>query len=260
LERDGGPEMPSAVPMLQVTELRAGYGGIPVLQGIDLVVNQGELVTLLGSNGAGKTTTLKALSGLLRPSGGTVRFCGEVVTGTRPERMVARGVSHIPEGREILARLTVEENLLLGAFRRRDKAQVRADIADVYGRFPALATRRRQVAGTLSGGEQQMLAIGRALVGRPRLIMLDEPSLGLSPLLVDQVFALIGQLKEEGMTILLVEQSTRHALRLADQAYVLAGGKVVLSGTAAEMLAREDLVQAAYLGSAGRPSDGDSSS
>ncbi|MFT4286015.1 ABC transporter ATP-binding protein [Nocardioides sp.] len=234
--------------MLELAGLVAGYGGVRVLHGVDLVVAEGETVTLLGANGAGKTTLLKAIAGDVRPTGGTISFEGRNVTGDRAEVMARAGVAHIPEGRDVFARLSVEENLRLGGYLRGDKQALREDIDQVYDRFPVLGDRRSQLAGTLSGGEQQMLAIARALVGRPRLIMLDEPSLGLSPVMVGAVFDLVAELKQDGLTVLLVEQNTRNALRVADRAYVLATGRVVYAGAAAELAADTDLLHAAYLG------------
>lgn len=238
--------------LLEVAGIRAGYGDIPVLKGIDLEVREGELVSILGANGAGKTTLLRVVSGMLAPSAGEVWFRGDRVTGLRPHRLVGRGLAHVPEGREILGRLTVEENLRLGAYRRRNRADVERDLETMYDRFPVLSERCRQVAGTLSGGEQQQLAIGRALMAGPSLLLLDEPSLGLAPVLVDRVFELISGLKAEGRTILLVEQNTRHALRLADRVYVQKTGRIVLEGPTEEIIADEGL-HAAYLGGAARP-------
>jgi branched-chain amino acid transport system ATP-binding protein len=235
--------------MLEVRDLHTYYGGIAALRGISFDVPEGRVVALVGPNGAGKSTTLNTISGLLAPRQGTIRFAGRDVTGWRAERVAALGLVQVPEGRQILAPLTVEENLLVGAYTRRDGA-VRADLQAVCERFPRLAERRGQVAGSLSGGEQQMLAIGRALMARPRLLMLDEPSLGLAPLVVQEVFRALAALKARGATILLVEQNARKALRIADYAYVLEGGTIVQEGPAAAL--REDpRIVDAYLGRRG---------
>jgi branched-chain amino acid transport system ATP-binding protein len=235
--------------MLEVRDLHTYYGGIAALRGISFDVPEGRVVALVGPNGAGKSTTLNTISGLLAPRQGTIRFAGRDVTGWRAERVAALGLVQVPEGRQILAPLTVEENLLVGAYPRRDGA-VRADLQAVCERFPRLAERRGQVAGSLSGGEQQMLAIGRALMARPRLLMLDEPSLGLAPLVVQEVFRALAALKARGATILLVEQNARKALRIADYAYVLEGGTIVQEGPAAAL--REDpRIVDAYLGRRG---------
>ena len=223
--------------LLDVSGVRAGYGSIIGVDGVDLTVARGELVALLGSNGAGKSTLLRTVSGVIGLRSGTVRFAGEDVSGMRSDRLVGRGLAHVPEGRQMLPRLTVEENLRLGAYLRRDRGAALADIDMVYERFPALAPRRRQKAGTLSGGEQQMLAIGRALMCRPTMLLLDEPSLGLAPLLVKQVFAMIEQLRNDGLTVLLVEQNATQSLAIADRGYVLTRGKVSAAGTAAELAA-----------------------
>jgi len=233
--------------MLELQEVHVYYGNIQALRGIDLRVDSGELVTLIGSNGAGKSTTLMAISGVLRPRQGRILFEGQDITGTPPHRLVARGVAHCPEGRLVFGRLSVTENLLTGAYHRRDGAGVRKDLERIYALFPRLLERRRQAAGSLSGGEQQMLAIGRALMGRPRLLMLDEPSLGLAPLLVERIFQVIRELHAEGVTILLVEQNAYQALRIADRAYVLETGRIRLSGAAAAMV-NDPEIHAAYLG------------
>ncbi len=225
-------------PVLAVRGLRAGYGRIVGLDQVDLTVGPGELVALLGSNGAGKSTLLRAVSGVITPWSGTVVLGGEDVTGMRSDRLVRRGLAHVPEGRRPLPRLSVDDNLRLGAYSRRDRAGVAADLAMVYERFEALAPRRRQKAGTLSGGEQQMLAIGRALMSRPTLLLLDEPSLGLSPLLVSRVFAMIRQLRADGLTVLLVEQNATQSLAVADRGYVLTRGRVTDEGSADELAAR----------------------
>jgi branched-chain amino acid transport system ATP-binding protein len=232
--------------MLAVRDLHTYYGGIAALRGISFDVPRGSVIALIGANGAGKSTTLNTISGLLAPRRGTIQFEGRDVAGWRAERVAALGLVQVPEGRQVLAPLTVEENLLLGAYTRRDRA-VRADLAAVYERFPRLAERRGQIAGSLSGGEQQMLAIGRALMSRPKLLMLDEPSLGLAPLIVQEVFRAVAALKEQGATILLVEQNARKALAVADYAYVLEGGEIVQAGPAATLRDDPRIVEA-YLG------------
>jgi branched-chain amino acid transport system ATP-binding protein len=233
--------------MLELHDIHVFYGNIQALRGIDLRVDAGELVTLIGSNGAGKSTTLMTISGVTPPRQGRILLEGADITGAPPHRLVARGVTHCPEGRLVFGRLSVAENLLTGAYHRRDGAGVRADLDQVYALFPRLLERRRQAAGSLSGGEQQMLAIGRALMGRPRLLMLDEPSLGLAPLLVERIFQVIGELHAQGVTILLVEQNAFQALRIADRAYVLETGRIRLSGPAAELIDDPE-IHAAYLG------------
>jgi branched-chain amino acid transport system ATP-binding protein len=232
--------------MLEVRGLTSHYGRIPALKGIDLDVREGELVALVGANGAGKTTLLRALSGVQPTTGGHVRFDGADVTHAAPDRRVALGIVQVPEGRQVFAPLTVEDNLRLGAYRRGgDGAE--ATLERIYAMFPRLRERRANLAGTLSGGEQQMLAMGRAVMAQPRLLLLDEPSMGLAPLLVRDVFAYVRRLKDEGRTIFLVDQNARAALAVADRAYVLETGQVVLSGTGAE-LAADPQVQQAYLG------------
>jgi len=236
------------VSLLEVRDLRVAYGAIEALKGISLDVEEGQVVTLIGTNGAGKTTTLRTLSGLLRPIAGEVRFDGERLDQVPAHRVVERGVAHAPEGRRIFPLMSVEENLQLGAFSRKGKdAKVAADIDGVFQRFPRLLERRTQKAGTLSGGEQQMLAIGRALMSRPRMLMLDEPSMGLSPIMIQLIFSTISELKEQGTTILLVEQNAQAALELADHAYVLETGRIVLQGPGPELLHDEN-VRKAYLG------------
>jgi len=236
----------SAAPLLVVEGLETFYGGIAALRGISFEVGSGSVVALVGANGAGKSTTLNTISGLLAPWAGSIRFEGQEIGGWRADRVASLGLVQVPEGRQVLAPLSVEENLLLGAYTRRDR-EVSADLTRTYERFPRLAERRRQLAGSLSGGEQQMLAIGRALMARPRLLMLDEPSLGLAPLIVAEVFRLIESLKTQGATILLVEQNARKALAVADTAYVLEGGRITRSGPAAAL--RDDPgIVAAYLG------------
>ena len=232
---------------LTVEGLRAGYGAVEALHGIDLRVEPGEVVALLGANGAGKTTTLRAISGLLRPAAGAIRLDGEPLDGVPSHAIVARGLVQVPEGRRLFATLTVRENLDVGAFTRRDPAGVEASRTFVHRLFPVLRERERQLAGTLSGGEQQMLAIGRALMAAPKVLLLDEPSLGLSPILVRTILAAIREVNAEGVSILLVEQNARAALRLAHRAYVLVTGTVALEGPARELL-EDPGVKRAYLG------------
>ena len=232
--------------MLSLTDVHSYYGHIHALQGVDLEVHAGEIVTLLGTNGAGKTTTLKTISGLLHPRLGSVKLEGRDVSHVASHKLVQMGVGHAPEGRRIFSRLTVLENLQMGGYTR-TSAEVRQDTAHVFELFPRLEERASQRGGTLSGGEQQMLAIGRALMTRPRVLLLDEPSLGLSPILVQQIFRIIQEINSRGMTILLVEQNALQALAIAHRGYVLQTGRVVLSGTSAE-LSRNEMVRRAYLG------------
>ena len=234
-------------PMLNVENLTVYYGSIHAIQGVSFQVNKVEIVTLIGANGAGKSTTLNTVSGLLRSKTGSITFNGESISATAPHQVVRKGIVHVPEGRRIFAQLTVEENLEMGAYTRPGK-ELDDSLADVYDRFPRLKERRKQVAGTLSGGEQQMLAIGRALVGKPQLLMLDEPSMGLAPIIVEQVFSIIQEIHKTGVTILLVEQNARMALSVADRGYVLETGRIALSGTGVELL-DNDSVRKAYLGS-----------
>lgn len=233
--------------LLEVKDLQVYYGVIEALKGISFEVNKGEIVTLIGANGAGKTTTMQSIIGLIPSASGSVTFDGQDITKTPCHKIVHLGMTQVPEGRRIFQELTVYENLLMGGFSQKDQAQVKKDIQDIYERFPRLAERKNQIAGTLSGGEQQMLAIGRAMMSRPKLLLLDEPSMGLSPLLVDQVFDIIKQLRDDGTTILLVEQNAGKSLAISDRAYVLELGEIVLSGTGAE-LAASDEVKKAYLG------------
>ncbi|MFN3333651.1 MAG: ABC transporter ATP-binding protein [Caldilinea sp.] len=230
--------------MLRIEELTVAYGGIEAVRGVSLDVGEGELVTIVGNNGAGKTTTLMAISGVAPIRSGRIVIDGAETTRLAPHDIVARGVAHCPEGRLVFGRLTVHENLRLGAYQRKDGANIRQDIDRVYALFPRLLERRSQLAGTLSGGEQQMLAIGRALMSRPRLLMLDEPSLGLAPLIVQRIFGVIRQLHAEGVTILLVEQNAHLALTVADRAYVLETGEVRLSGPAKQLIDNPEVRQA----------------
>jgi branched-chain amino acid transport system ATP-binding protein len=233
--------------MLEVRDLRVSYGKIEAVKGISFSVDEGQVVTLIGTNGAGKTTTLRTISGLLRPSGGSIAFQGKPIHSTAAHDIVALGIAHSPEGRRIFPRLTVEENLVLGAFARKDQAQIRSDLHDAYDLFPILGERSKQPAGTFSGGEQQMLAMGRAMMSRPKLLMLDEPSMGLSPLMMQRIMSTVRTLQSQGTTILLVEQNAQAALKLADQGYVLEVGSIVLHGSGKELLASDD-VRKAYLG------------
>ncbi|HKT96297.1 MAG TPA: ABC transporter ATP-binding protein [Paraburkholderia sp.] len=234
--------------LLEVRDLRVSYGNIEVLHGISLDVGPGEIVALLGANGAGKTTTLRTISGLLRPRGGRIALDGEALTGLPAHRIVALGIGHVPEGRRMFGVLTVEENLRLGGYlMRRDAVALERRIAALYETFPRLGERRAQLAGTLSGGEQQMLAIARALMLKPRLVLLDEPSMGLAPKLVRAIFGMIADICTEGTAVLLVEQNVRQALRIAHRAYVLESGNVALAGASGE-LAQDSRVRAAYLG------------
>jgi branched-chain amino acid transport system ATP-binding protein len=237
--------------VLRLRNVDAGYGKLSVLRRVSLHVSPGEIVTIVGANGAGKTTLLRTVAGLVRPRAGEISFDGADVTRLATERVVALGCSLVPEGRQVFAPMPVRENLLLGAhvqYARGRRAEVAEDLERVYGLFPILRQREHQLAGTLSGGEQQMLAIGRALMARPKLMMLDEPSMGLAPLVVKDIFAIVRRISEEGTTVLLVEQNARSALRLASRGYVLETGRIVLQGTADELLSNRD-VQRAYLGS-----------
>jgi branched-chain amino acid transport system ATP-binding protein len=233
--------------VLEVADLRVQYDAIEAVKGISFAVRQGEIVTLLGSNGAGKTTTLKTISGLLRPSGGSIRFAGAALEKIEPDGIVKMGLAHVPEGRRVFPRLTVRENLRMGGYTRRFAKETAREMEFVFGLFPRLKERERQPAGTLSGGEQQMLAIGRALVARPRMLLLDEPSMGLAPILVEQIFATIRVINDEGVTILLVEQNAALALAISHRGYVLETGRIILEGDAVD-LAGNDRVRQAYLG------------
>jgi branched-chain amino acid transport system ATP-binding protein len=233
--------------LLEIRGLRVNYGGIQALQAVDIVVRGGEIVTLIGANGAGKTTTLRAISRLVGSANGTITYGGRDVTRLRPDEVVQLGIAQVPEGRRMLARQTVLDNLQLGAYTRSDRAAISADIEQQFQRFPRLAERRSQLAGTLSGGEQQMLAIARALMSRPKLLLLDEPSLGLAPLVVRSIFEIIRDLHAAGVTILLVEQNASLALQHADRGYVLDAGQITIEGAAADLLA-DERVRKAYLG------------
>jgi branched-chain amino acid transport system ATP-binding protein len=233
--------------VLEIRDMVCAYGGIIALKGVSLQVKAGQLVALIGANGAGKSTTLRAISGLVAPSSGSLFFEGDNITGARPPRVLARGIAHCPEGRRVFPYMTVEENLNMGAYLRTDTSEVSIDRDRIYVEFPRLAERRLQAAGTLSGGEQQMLAIGRALMSRPRMIMFDEPSLGLAPNVVEQTFAIIRRIQAAGTTVLLVEQNAFAALGMCDHAYLLESGRVVLSGPGTELIENEH-VRKAYLG------------
>ena len=235
------------MPMLEVSDLVVNYGAIRALKGISFFVEQGEIISLIGSNGAGKTTTMHAVSNLLKKQAGTVRFKGENITTLAPDQIVRRRLVHVPEGRRVFANLTVRENLEMGAFTRRDKAGIKSDMEHVFELFPRLKERLAQAAGTLSGGEQQMLAMGRAIMTRPELLLLDEPSMGLAPILVDEIFDIIHRINAEGTTILLVEQNAFKAMSVANRVYILATGEVSASGPADELI-RDPAVKKAYLG------------
>lgn len=233
--------------MLQVKDLNVFYGAIHAVKDISIEVGDGEIVTLIGSNGAGKSTTLHTISGLLKPKSGEIIYDGEDVRGVPAHKLVGQGLVQVPEGRHVFANMTVMENLDLGAYLRKDKEGIAKDLEDVFLKFPRLLERKNQVAGTLSGGEQQMLAMGRALMSKPKLLLLDEPSMGLAPLLVKEIFNIIKEINAAGTTVLLVEQNANMALSIADKAYVLETGRIVLSGTAKELAASEE-VRKAYLG------------
>jgi len=233
--------------ILTVNDINVYYGAIHAIKGISFEVNEGEIVTLIGANGAGKSTTMQSVVGLIPKRNGTVTFDGKDISHTPCHKIVHLGMTQVPEGRRIFQELTVYENLLMGAFSMKDKSSFKSDIDAVYTRFPRLAERKNQIAGTLSGGEQQMLAMGRAIMSHPKLLMLDEPSMGLSPLLVDQVFEIIKDINKDGTTILLVEQNAGKSLAISDRAYVLENGRIVLSGTGNELM-QSDMVKEAYLG------------
>lgn len=233
--------------MLEVKNLHVHYGVIEAIKGIDFEVNKGEVIALIGANGAGKTTTLHTISGLIAPSEGTVIFEGKDITKTPGYKIVSMGMAHVPEGRRVFQELTVLQNLKMGAYTRKDKKEIEETLEMVYKRFPRLAERKNQMAGTLSGGEQQMLAMGRALMSHPSIILMDEPSMGLSPIFVNEIFDIIKEVSKAGTTVLLVEQNAKKALAIADRAYVLETGKIVLSGNANDLL-NNDAIKKAYLG------------
>ncbi|MEF9918282.1 MAG: ABC transporter ATP-binding protein [Eubacterium sp.] len=233
--------------MLKVKDLNVYYGKIHAIKGINFEVNDGEIVTLIGANGAGKTTTLQTVSGLLKAEKGIISFNGEDISKIKPYQIPDLGIAHVPEGRQVFAEMTVYENLVMGAFIRKDKREIAQDMEMVYNYFPRLKERYKQVAGTLSGGEQQMLAMGRALMTKPKLLLLDEPSMGLAPILVDEIFSMIQTINSAGTTILLVEQNANKALRIANRGYVLETGTIKLQGSATELLTNDD-VRSAYLG------------
>ena len=233
--------------MLEVKDLQVYYGVIQALKGISFEVNQGEVIALIGANGAGKTTTLQTLTGIIPSKAGSIRFEGKDITKVPAHKIVEMGMAHVPEGRRVFADMTVYENLLMGAYTRKDKNEIAQSLANVYKRFPRLEERKNQRAGTLSGGEQQMLAMGRALMSKPRIILMDEPSMGLSPIFVNEIFDIIKEVSEGGTTVLLVEQNAKKALSIADRAYVLETGNITLSGKAEDLL-NDESVQKAYLG------------
>ena len=239
----------TAAVLLELTKLEVAYGGIHAVKGIDLVVRQGELVCLIGANGAGKTTTLKGITGLQPVKAGTIFYDGKNVTGKPAFQLVRKGLSMVPEGRGVFGALTIEENLAMGAYSRSDRNAIKEDIERVFGLFPRLKERRRQTAGTLSGGEQQMLAMGRAIMSRPKLLLLDEPSMGLAPLMVQKVFETVLAIAGEGVTILLIEQNAKLALEVSNRGYVMESGTITLSGDARQLLS-DPKVRAAYLGEA----------
>lgn len=233
--------------MLEVKDLEVYYGVIQAIKGISFEVNKGEVIALIGANGAGKTTTLHTITGLLSPKKGHVVFEGKDITKMPAHKIVSMGMAHVPEGRRVFAELSVYENLKMGAYTRKDKNEIEESLANVYKRFPRLEERKNQMAGTLSGGEQQMLAMGRALMSKPKIILMDEPSMGLSPILVNEIFDIIRAVSESGTTVLLVEQNAKKALAIADRAYVLETGKIVLEGNAKDLL-EDDSIKKAYLG------------
>ena len=233
--------------MLKVTDLTVHYGAIQALRGISFDVNQGEIITLIGSNGAGKTTTLHSVSNIIKKTSGKVEFENQDITNVSPDAIVKTGLIQVPEGRRVFANMSVKENLEMGAYTRKDKAGIKADMEMVYGLFPRLKERIKQLSGTLSGGEQQMLAMGRALMSKPKLLLLDEPSMGLAPILVDEIFSIIQEINKTGTTILLVEQNAFKALSIADRAYILETGTVIKSGKASDLIS-DEAVKSAYLG------------
>jgi len=233
--------------MLKVENLNVYYGAIHALKGLSFEVNKGEIVTLIGANGAGKTTTLHTVSGLLKPTEGSISLMDKTITGVEAHKILGMGMAQVPEGRRVFARMTVQENLEMGAFLRTNKAEIEESYENIYRKFPRLKERRKQLAGTMSGGEQQMLAMGRALMSKPDILLMDEPSMGLAPILVKEIFDTIVEVNKQGVTVLLVEQNAHMALSIADRAYVLETGKIVLEGNAKELLNHED-VKKAYLG------------
>ena len=233
--------------MLEIRDLQVYYGMIQAIKGISLDVNQGEVIALIGANGAGKTTTLHTITGLLRPKTGSIMFDGVDITRIAPHKIVSMGMAHVPEGRRVFSELTVLQNLRLGAYTRNDKNEIEESLAGVYKRFPRLEERKNQIAGTLSGGEQQMLAMGRALMSKPKIILMDEPSMGLSPIFVNEIFKIIQDVSADGVTVLLVEQNAKKALSIADRAYVLETGTISLEGNAQDLL-NDDSIKKAYLG------------
>ena len=233
--------------LLEVKDLQVFYGVIQAIKGISFEVNQGEIVTLIGANGAGKTTTMQSVMGLIKPRSGSVVYDGKEITGMPTHKIVSMGMTQVPEGRRVFSELTVYENLLMGAYTEKDRSRIKEDIEEIYTIFPRLGERKSQVAGTLSGGEQQMLAMGRAIMSHPKLLMLDEPSMGLSPALVDQVFEIIKHFHKTGTTILLVEQNANKSLAISDRAYVLENGRITVTGTGSELMASEE-IRKAYLG------------
>ena len=233
--------------MLEIKDLNVFYGAIHALKGISLTVDEGELVSLIGANGAGKTTTLHTISGLLTAASGSITLDGKDLQKVAPNKIISMGLAHVPEGRHVFARMTVEENLRMGAYIIKDQKKISGNLENVYSHFPRLKERSRQLAGTLSGGEQQMLAVGRALMSRPKVLMMDEPSLGLAPLIVRDIFSIIRRVNEDGITVLLIEQNANAALRIADYGYVLETGTITLTGTGEELL-RNSSVREAYLG------------
>lgn len=233
--------------MLKVNDLSVHYGVIQAVRGISLEVNEGEIVTLIGANGAGKTTAIRTISGLVKPSSGTIEFEGKPIQKVSPQKIVTHGISQVPEGRHVFPGLTVQENLEMGAFLRKDNEGIKKSFSEIYERFPILKERKNQDASTLSGGEQQMLAMGRALMSKPRLLLLDEPSMGLAPIFIKEIFNIIQEIQQQGTTVILIEQNAKKALSIADRGYVIETGKIVLQGTGAELLASEE-VKKAYLG------------
>ena len=233
--------------ILEIRNLVVSYGGIEAVKDISLDVTEGQIITLIGANGAGKSTTLKSIAGIVKPKKASIKFMGEELVGKAPDYIVSKGITLVPEGRRVFPNLTVAENLKIGAYLKKDKAQIKADMEYVYELFPRLKEREWQLAGTLSGGEQQMLAVGRALMSHPKLIMMDEPSLGLAPLIVKEIFEIIKTINKEGITVLLIEQNANMALKVADKGYVMETGNIKMEGTGAELLANEEIKEA-YLG------------